>query len=324
MSQSSLKPIYIDQNVLSALQKSREERDFLLQLFRDLRQKENCIFVFSDVLVSECQQSTNAAEFADILVELEAVFFENALDVSSSELRLVGGKAHSLVLCDQDVAEQAMAILNQFLIPVQYSMGWLSQSDEAELKLDMRAEVERFFAQVAKDVPTEFASQLRSGKEQIFASIDELDWSSLSAESNDAYRKLRSRLPDNYAQLDDVPDNEVAQLIIGSFEPQDRDGITQLYPAEFWSDLNDREYGALSSFAFMLSLTGLVRDKRVRKGEKGRRLQHFLGQWRDCQHIEIAARCQAFLTFDKDAARLAKSVYAYSGVSTEVIHLVKA
>ncbi|ATX64456.1 hypothetical protein BG454_00250 [Roseinatronobacter bogoriensis subsp. barguzinensis] len=71
----------------------------------------------------------------------------------------------------------------------------------------------------------------------------------------------------------------------------------------------------------MLFALGIVRDRRVSSKGRARREKHFLGQFRDCQHIEAASRCAAFITFDKGAARLAGAAYAHAGVKTAVCFL---
>lgn len=322
MTEDQKLPIYIDQNVLSGLQEDRAERQSLLDILEVMR-RENCFLIYSDVHVQECRASSKPSVFADILAEISAYYFENAHDVSSLELTLKGANAHSLILRDRDVAEDAGKLLERIMTPIQFSMGWLSDSDERELKTEMVEEVEEFFATVRSELPTGFRSEIKDGERAVVDQIESLDWAKLSDDSMHAYGKLREKLPANLAQLDEVPANEVAAKVIAEFEGIERETIDEIYPQGFWCDPDKRQYGSLSGFAFMLFLMGVVRDRRVRKGAPQKRLQHLLGQWRDCQHIEIASRCQAFITFDKDAARLAKAVYAYSGTKTEVIHLVK-
>jgi hypothetical protein len=104
-------------------------------------------------------------------------------------------------------------------------------------------------------------------------------------------------------------------------DERDRTALEKQFPQGFWSELDGRETGALAGLAFMLFMCGLVRDKRVKKGSTERRAQHFLGQFRDGVHIENAARCAVFITCDKGAARLARALYAYAGVKTQVVKL---
>lgn len=323
MVSSQQTPIYFDQNILSGLQVGRAERQFLLDFLAELR-NENCLCVYSDVNVQECRISNKPADFAEILDEMSASYLSNAHEVSSSILQLEGAKARSLLLQKTDLAEGAERLIDQLLIPIHFAMGWLSPLDEMTVKREMIEEVETFFDCARSNLPRKLHAHVHLGMETTIKAIEDLDWTKLSAESAQAYGKLRGNLPANLAQLDEIPAKEVIEVVLGAFEDSDRNAIVQTYPTDFWSIVEAREHGKLSSFAFMLSLTDLVRDPRMKKGKHERRLQHFLGQWRDCQHIEIASRCQAFLTFDKGAARLAKAIYAYAGVKTEVIHLVKA
>ena len=118
-----------------------------------------------------------------------------------------------------------------------------------------------------------------------------------------------------------MPAEDVALYIISCLDDNEKNAIQDQLPQGFWSNIASREEGALSGFAFMLFMCGLIRDKRVRTKGRARREKHFLGQFRDCVHIENAARCAVFVTFDKGAARLAKAVYSYAGIQTEVLHL---
>jgi len=133
--------------------------------------------------------------------------------------------------------------------------------------------------------------------------------------------RIRARLPENYAQLDAIPADQVVEFVLGVLDDPDRDELLKLYPRCFWTDAHGRKEGKRTGFAFMLFALGIVRDKRVSSKGRTRREKHFLGQFRDCQHIEAASRCAAFITFDKAAARLAKATYAYAGGATQVICL---
>lgn len=113
----------------------------------------------------------------------------------------------------------------------------------------------------------------------------------------------------------------MVEFVFGLLDDPDRDEFLKLHPRGFWTDAVGREEGNLTGFAFLLFALGIVRDKRVSSKGRARREKHCLGQFRDCQHIEAASRCAAFITFDKGAARLAKATYAYAGAATQVICL---
>ncbi|MDP2062986.1 MAG: hypothetical protein Q8J98_07760 [Phaeovulum sp.] len=134
-------------------------------------------------------------------------------------------------------------------------------------------------------------------------------------------RRLREKLPKNYAQLDEMPDDEVADYLISCLDENDQAAIRKRYPPLFWADFKTREEGDLTGFAFLQFMMGLVREKRAKKRDQQRRAKYFRTQFQDCRHIETASRCAVFVTFDKGAARLAKAVFAYAGVRTEVVHL---
>lgn len=97
--------------------------------------------------------------------------------------------------------------------------------------------------------------------------------------------------------------------------------VQSRFPQGFWNRIEGRETGELAGLAFMLFMCGLVRDRRVKKGSAESRMKHFRGQFRDGAHIENAARCAVFITGDEGAARLARSLYAYSGIATKVVAL---
>jgi hypothetical protein len=135
------------------------------------------------------------------------------------------------------------------------------------------------------------------------------------------WAKLRERLPASFAQLDEVPDEQAVSFLFSCLDERDRELTQNQFPTGFWSKLEMRETGELTGLAFMLFLCGLVRDRRVKRGPNESRIQYFRGQFRDAVHIENAARCAMFITCDKGAARLARSLYAYAGVETQVVEL---
>ena len=202
--------------------------------------------------------------------------------------------------------------------PMQFAMGWLDGVDATSLREELIDGVNEFWAILELDLTEENMAQLADGKHAMLDAISEMPLEKVRGEAEVWRDRIRARLPENLAQLDAIPADQLVEYVLGLLDDPDRDEFLKLHPRGFWTDAFGREEGNLTGFAFMLFALGIVRDRRVRSGERTRREKHFLGQFRDCQHIEAASRCAAFITFDKGAARLAGAAYAHAGVKTEV------
>lgn len=321
-------PVYIDQNILSHIRKGKNAREELVSLLGILQEK-NAVFVYSTTHVDECRASSQPEQFVEVMEELPLYLmeFENAYDQQST---LSLGKARELLLEPEHTPHQAKRLIENLLHVMHFASGWLGETEAQKLKAQMAAEVANFWETIQRDVDwdvlgPELGEQakyaLSASEREMGALIESMSFDQFRDEWETAWVKLKERLPENYAQLDEVSDEKAVSFVLSCLEDRDREAVQCQFPQGFWSKLESRKTGELAGLAFMLFLCGLVRDRRVKKGNTESRMQHFRGQFRDGVHIENAARCPLFITCDKGAARLARSLYAYSGVKTKVVEL---
>lgn len=320
--------VYLDQNLLSQLREGTSAREELVKLLGRLQEK-NALFVYAMTHVDECRASARAEQFVEVMetLPLYLMEFQNASDQQST---LSLGRARELLLEPEDVTHHAKRLIDNLLHVLHFASGWLGETESRELKSEMAVEIAEFWEDLRRDVDwdvlgSELAEQakqaLTASQDEMGAVMEGISFEQVRDEWEKAWMGLKERLPTNYAQLDEIPDEKAIPFVLSCLDEQDRDAVRSKYPQGFWSTPESRETGELAGLAFMLFMCGLVRDRRVKKGNIESRMKHFRGQFRDGVHIENAARCAVFITCDKGAARLARSLYAYSGIETKVVEL---
>jgi hypothetical protein len=311
-------PVYLDQNVFSRLQEDDVARQDTLDLLRLINSK-GAIFAYSMIHVAECRDSEKPEIFVAAIEAISAYFLEES-SVTDTKITLSPNRAGELILREPDILDEAGWIMEYLLKPIHFSTGWLGETETQELQDELISGVVSFWNWFEKEIPygKTFSD---AGKSEMIKMVNTIPLQRLADEGRDSNQRFRKNLPQNYAQLDAVKSEEVVEYLFSQLPENEQPHIKNTYPPRFWSKVEIRKEGDLASLAFLLFLMGLVRDPRMRKKERKRREQHFRGQFRDCRHIEAAARCSIFITFDKGAARLAKAVYAYAGVKTEVLLL---
>lgn len=317
--QNAPRMVYLDQNVLSKLREGDPASDDLQFILSQLS-THGAVFVYSTIHVDECRASGRPDTFVRALDTLSARFIEPSA-ARDHRVTLLHGRAEELILASPDITHETSRRMEDLLKPMHFAMGWLDGVDAASLRDEMVQGIEEFWGALAEELPSEMHDWLVEGKGTILDAINGMPLEQIRSERNDWFERVRSRLPENHAQLLAVPADQVVDWVFSRLEHTDQEQFERLFPRKFWADVDGREEGSLAGFAFMLFLLGIVRDRRVSSKGRARREKHFLGQFRDCQHIEEASRCAAFITFDKGAWRLAKAAYAYAGVETEVIYL---
>ena len=310
---------YLDQNVFSRLQDGEAAQERLLA-FREASTRRNIALVYSAIHVEECRGSDRPEVFVNILEGLSAQFLEKP-GATDTTFTLTSNRARELILADTNFEDETTRVMNTLLSVMQFYLGWLGEVETEDLHNELIEEISRYWQRLENEFPYALPTSLLHGKNQLLESIKSLPLDSIRDDSQEMQKRFRERLPKNYAQLDDIPANEAANYLISRIEDPVQRKINSDFPPHFWSKAEDRKEGSLAGFAFMLFALGLIRDPRTKRKDRNHRQQHFLGQFRDCQHIEEASRCDAFVTFDRGAARLAKAAYAYAGVRTQVIHL---
>lgn len=310
---------YLDQNVLSRLRKGEPGSDLLRSALNKM-DVQDVMFVYSMIHVDESRASGRPEAFVEALNSISAWCIEPHPH-NDQRVALSSGRAEELILADQDISHEATRTLEDLLKPMQFAMGWLDRVDATSLRQELIDGVNEFWRGLENELPEGNMGLLTDGKRAILGAIHEMPLEKVRGEAEVSFDRFRARLPENHAQLDATPADQVVEFVLGHLDDPDRDELLKLYPRGFLTDALGREEGNLTGFAFMLFARGIVRDRRFSSKGRTRREKHFLGQFRDCQHIEAASRCAAFITFDKGAARLAKATYAYAGVATQVILL---
>lgn len=321
-------PVYIDQNILSNLREGKNIREQLFGLLRMMQDK-NYVFIYSMTHVDECRASSQPDQFLKVMEELPVYLmeFQKASDQQST---LSSGRARELLLEPDDTTHHAQRLIEDLLHVFHFASGWLGEVEAKELKTEMAEEMAEYWETIQRDVDWDVleAELGRQAKQKLFAAQGEMDkliesmsFDDIRKEWKDCLIHLKQRLPANYAQLDEIPDENAVSFVFSCLENQDREDVQSQFPKGFWSNPEARETGQIAGLAFMLFLCGLVRGRDFKKGSTKSRMKHFRSQFRDGIHIENAARCAMFITCDKRAARLARSIYAYAGIETKVIEL---
>lgn len=317
--QNNPRMVYLDQNVLSKLREGDPASDDLRGSLSQLSMH-GAVFVYSMIHVAECRASSSPDAFVRALDALPAWFIEPSA-AGGHNVTLSHGRAEELILASPDITHETSRRMEDLLKPMHFAMGWLGGVDAACLRKEMVQGIDEFWGTLEGELPSEMHDWLIEGKKTILDAISGMLLEEIRKERNDWIERVRSQLPENYAQLDAVPAENVVEWVFNKLDHADQEQFEQFFSHRFWADVDGRVEGKLTGFAFLLFILGIVRDRRVSSKGRARREKHFLGQFRDCQHIEAASRCAAFITFDKGAARLTKATYAYAGVATQVIWL---
>lgn len=310
---------YLDQNILSRLRVDSPYHETVVWIPEALRDA-GLFAVYSETHVAECRASDRPESFVDVLETQKILFLEPA-EPSALECKASLGRARELLLAGNDFAADLQQHMARALAPVHFAQGWLDPVSSQTIKQEMLADIDQIWERIERELGVHERSLLLSSWKAWRKSIKELPLENIKRDAEDAIRRLDDRLPENPAQIDQISDKEVVAFLLSQLDEASRDAFAQQYPPNFWRSTETREEGALLGFAFAMFTMGLVRDRRVRTRDRKRREKHFLGQFRDCQHIEHASRCAVFITLDKGAMRLARAVYAYAGVDTAVLCL---
>ncbi|MDO6483557.1 hypothetical protein [Shimia thalassica] len=320
--------VYLDQNILSNLRDGKSARGELAGLMKSLAEK-GAVFVYSTTHVDECRSSNFPETFVDVLEGIPVHFMETE-NASDEQSILSLGRAQEMLMEPEDTSHYAKRLMEDCLRVWHFASGWLNNIEAVELKNEIVSEINKFWESLRQEVNSGLLDD-RSRRKVRFVShlaqdnmVDDVkNWpvDQLAKELIEEIAELKNRLPENYAQLDEVPDEKAVSFMFSCLSCKSKEEVEERYPKGFWKTIENRNAGDLTGLAFLLFMSGLVRDKRVYTKSNNRRIQYFRAQFRDGMHIENAARCAVFITTDKGATRLSRSIYAYAGVKTKVVHL---
>lgn len=315
------KTLYLDQCVLSDLRHGQAHRDDLKSAFSRLH---GCAFVYSDVHVREILLSGRPLSFIEALEDIEAYFLqptEIILEISRRSAELTPHVVREKIPQEMDTAVAAQLVLEQLhrLAATLHSAGrTMSFDDEREtLIADINAYLDDTTQEMRDLAPPGFdaeplLAEIQKQRHALITQMTLLDAHAIPREAHTAYEEL-SRLFDK-EEMEEIPDNEIVEYIFSKI-PE----IKSIYPKGFGR--NKLPCGTITGFSYMLFHLGVGKFERAKKNGNEGLVKRLYGQFRDCEHIEQAVRCHAFITKDKKAASLARAVYSYAGLPNQVLFL---
>lgn len=302
-----LLPFYLDQNVLSQLQPDSPQREDMLSMLNVVRDGGGG-FVYSYIHVDEILASGRPEVFVAILEELDARY----VDLKQGDFEVSSDSPRQVILEDDGTTAEARNALMQALKLSQYAMEWMPRVDAEELVEELGDGIESYIQRL-DSVPPSKRVGLQKLAENCGDQVRSLNLDMLRKRDARAREELKEKLPRSQAEIDQIPDEECVEFL---FERAGDSAIVRSFPKHDW-DIYRRSDGSVTGLAFVLYAMGLVRAKDAEKGE----FKPFVSQFRDCMHIDFAAHCAAFVTFDRKAARLARAVYSYVGTPAKVLEL---
>lgn len=303
----SIIPFYLDQNVLSQLQPDCAQRSDMLGILNPVRDGGGG-FVYSHIHIDEILASGRPEVFAAILEELDACY----VTLKQGEFEVCQQTPHQVILEREDGSEKAGAALMQALSLSQYALAWMPQADAEELVEELAKGIEEY-VRTLEPLPSSQRHLLEKMATDVGAQIRGMNLNLLREEATTARQELREKLPKSQAEIDQIRDEDCVDFL---FDCAGDSSIQRSFPKHDW-EIYRRSDGSITGLAFMLYAMGLVRAKEAEKGAP----KPFISQFRDCMHIDFAAHCAAFVTFDRKAARLARAVYGYVGTTAKVLEL---
>ncbi|MFN4173128.1 MAG: hypothetical protein ACK4GW_15365 [Pseudorhodobacter sp.] len=322
--------VYLDQNVLGQFLPDANASDLMRRLLLGLRNL-GAVPVYSMTTVDECRAYGEPEKFAQILEEIGAGFIGKQ-DAAANALTVSFGRTRELILAPECIWDATARMMERPRFTLQLALGFLTLTEAEGLRSELLeanadywhrfgteiGDAEGEFAVMGLLSPTEATRQLRALLER---TIHDLPLQKLDKEREAKLDRQRKRVEGSRETLKAKPVEDRVDFFLSLLDPEAKDDLVEKFPKGFWADPANRQDGNLTAFAFTLYGYGLVGHRKARSGDVNARQGRFLAQFRDCQHIEEAARCGLFVTFDKDAANLAEAVYAYAGVPTTVVQV---
>lgn len=304
--------IYLDQNLLGHLRAGEPKNEKLSRVLSDFRERGG-IFVYSDVHVEECRAFYDPEQYVRVLDEIGAYYIEPTNNLEEN-FAVSSGKAADLLLSEPDFASKSLALLRNQMTLSQFALGWLGEVEADELKRELVADIDLWATEVERETfGTMTASSIR---EQLLGPLSSLDLNQLRHESLAQQPQTEREWNERFSKIDRLTPHEVVHFIFSEIGHEASQYLSGKFPENTWPNGPYREKGALTGLTFLLFTQGVGRDSKVKRGSQSERRKRLRAQFRDCQHIEEAARCDLFLSNDARAIDLAQAAYAYSGANT--------
>lgn len=204
-------------------------------------------------------------------------------------------------------------------LPMLKLLGGLKEVSAKELLERYTGLLETIIGAVAEKVTLQEMDELnlqsQSSTEEIREEWRLIDFSEHARQAGDIRSLLRS-----HGEIHQLPSHHLVEAVKSILEP-DFPGIFAEYPPHF-AQRGGNVPVNISALCTLLYFLGAVpQSGKILRGSEDRQKNTLFGQILDSYHIGEATCAMIFATFDKNAARLAASVYSYAGISTKVIHL---
>lgn len=307
--------VYLDQNVFSNMLTSRGKD--LHEVFAAV----GLTIAFSGTHLREMRGKPE--EYGELLDQIGAVFVHppnKRTPLAARHLLIEDGRARERFSEDREFLD-VFAAEDSSLASLHHFMGGRREFSSEEIAAEVQARLEAIILEPLRDLLSDDdeARTLYGAKlnqlEQRLREVTELragtstdgGWEFMDRQFSQARQGDRMRGMTPLAKV---------RFVMGLLPDPDRSQFESLFPLDFGKD-GAFEEGRLAGFATALFGMGLVKRKGEFTGRQQER--NFLAQVMDTRHIEAAATCELFCTFDKEAATLAKATYAYAGLNTEVL-----
>jgi hypothetical protein len=316
---------YLDQNIVSALRNGQPLQATLMKIMDGIVGLGG-VPVYSWIHEREILQSNRPTEYVDVLESIGAGYLPATGEQKiphPTPRNIENGRPSERISLEPDPLNRILTSMEEMVQLMNFIQGGLEGIDARELLGAVSESATDALMALLDDVPEELKDEVRPLLEQaardIAAYANSIPLSDLRNETTNELLLWKDSLP-NFAQVDQIPASKVVSYILAQLKADQRYDLLHTYPPNFHRSTMGQD-GMLVGFSFQMFTLGLVREPETKKGKIEKRNKHYLGQFRDCLHIEEAAQCNSFYTLDKKAARLAEAVYAYAGVQTEVILL---
>lgn len=303
--------LYLDTCVFSNLLKP--EFFVLKHTLRDLPHQ----VVFSDVHLAEMREA--AVSYAELIEELDALFIRNPGAANNHYHHIACLEPADIKERFEEAAswEAIRQAYEEMLLPMHHFLGGRRDREMQNISEDAASNIQGLIVDyIAKNVPVEHRDSIDLDLDRIreaTKSMEELDVDEVWRICEAQVKTARQGDP-----MRNMKPMQKVQHLFSNLSPSDFEGITRSFPPRF-ANKKTLKTGELTGFAFMLFSLGLTKRKGIFSGSAQER--KFSAQYRDCRHIEEAALCDDFVTFDHGAAELASVTYAYSGLNTRSVLL---
>lgn len=309
--------IYLDQNIIGHLREGEPAKRALSRVLETFR-KNGAAYVYSNVHVEECSAFYRPEQYVRVLDEIDAYYIQPT-ERLETQFKIKPSVAKDLIQCDPDFASKSQTFLSNQMAFTQFALGWLGALDAEELKRELEAEIDLWVGEIEREC---FGLCVTSSiRQQLLESLFYLDMNKLKQEGLEKQPQTAHEWNERFSRIDKLAPDEIVDFIFLEIGHDAAQYLSGMFLKKTWPNGTFSENGSLTGLTFFLFTQGVGRDSKVKRGSQSNRRKRFQAQFRDCRHIEEAARCDLFLSNDSGAVALAQAAYAYAGVNTIAKHV---